>query len=581
MQVTGLTATVQQGFAALVSAERQVVGAFKIGRSHLAPAPSVPRFRSVLSQDRHERGRWAALLQGPVGRLPLPTPEPYYPQSPLIYIAPWIGTAILGQPLVTDYTAIPTATFTGRPLTSAAGSVWREAARPSAPLTARWSRLEVIFGGPGGGAGDSSPGEDDSYPRTVIVTRHWYMIRHALHCVRLPDRTPLPWRSATLRTDASQWGWTLSLELLGRDAAALVQPSGSDPVRIEFGINGATWVCLAEDWSESSKHGNWTVTSVTGRGLSALLSGRYIRPRSYTETAAQTVAQLADQEAGLGAGWTVTWTAADWLVPAGAWSYQGLAPIQAIARLAAAAGGLVYAAPDEQVLSVRPWYRLLPWVWAPGQEDLLVPEAALLGLNRRYRYPDQANAVHVYGGEVGGVQRHVYREGSAGDEFAAEVSEPLITHVDGARALGERTLAAQARPAGVVSFTMAVDPRADYPVPELGDLVRVQVDGGQMGPVTSIQIDVTPEGDGTRVRQTIGLSETVNDYQRLIALMPSEPRTLAQVAAAHGDGTLTVDTLSGGSLRVRGTASVGAWVWVRAGRVEGAAPTLPGGTVAV
>lgn len=419
--------------------------------------------------------------------------------------------------------------------------------------------------------------------RFVIPTRPYYVRIHDLSVVRLPDRTALPWRSITLRTDASLWGWTMSLELIGRNAGALVDPGAGEIVQVEAIINGAPWICLAEDWTESSRHGQWTTTQVTGRGLTAALSGRYQRPRSYTETSARTMAQLAEQELPMGEGWAMTWEPADWPVAAGAWTYQDLSPIEAIARLASDAGALVYASPASQTITVRPVYRMLPWDYAEGQEDLVVPESALVGaVSRRYRYPDQADAVHVYGGEVGGIQARVYRDGSAGDVYGSDRSSPLLTHVDGARALGGRLLAGLATPPGVSSFTMPIEAAGDFPVVRLGDWARVELsEGAEAGPVTSIQISVQADGDGTSVRQTLGLGESTNDYQRLLALMPREPRILGQIAGVGGDGTVVVTTLGGGSLRLRGSGSVGAWVWCRSGRVEDAAPAMTGYEVAV
>lgn len=411
--------------------------------------------------------------------------------------------------------------------------------------------------------------------RFVIPSRPFYMRIHDLSVVRLPDRTELPWRSINLRHDTSQWAWTMSLELMGRDAASLIDPGAGDVVQVEITINGATWICLAEDWTESSAHGQWTTTTVTGRSLTALLSDRYQPPRHYTEAEARTMAQLADQELPISGEWSLTWEPLDWLVPAGAWSYQDLSPIRAIAALAADAGALVYAEPDDKVITVRPVYRMLPWAYSAGSEDLVVPESALVGaLSRRYRYPDQANAVHVYGAEIGGIQGRVYRAGSAGDVYAADRASALMTHVDGARALGGRILAGLATPPGIASFTLPVDARSDFPVVKLGDWARVELsEGAEAGPVTSIQVSVSSDGDGTSVRQTLALGETANDYQRLLALIPTEPRILAQISAV-GSGTATVSTLGGGLLRVRGTGGVGDWVWCRGGRIEDPAPTM-------
>jgi hypothetical protein len=517
-------------------------------------------------------------------RAPLIPPAPYtVPPFPLIDLAVWIGTDPRRPPIIDDLVAIPTAAYTGRPLDSGIRTPWRPRIRHTFTVLALpWTERPVIYGGPGPGTGDGDLWITP-FSRRVIPSRYAYMILHALTCVRLPDRTPLPWKSATLRLAMPEWAWTLALDLTGQNAAALIEPEGDDPVEIEIALNGATWIFLAEDWNSRRAHGTASTVSVSGRSRSAYLSSRYQRQRDYTETQARTLAQLGEQELPYGGGWELLTEVPDWLVPAGAWSYQALSPIQAIARLGAAAGGLLYPDPADRKLTWRPIHRLAPWDISAGQEDLLIPAAAILSANRRYRYPDQADGIHVYGGAVGGLQALVYRAGTAGATLAPEISDPLMTHTDALRALGARHLAAHARPIGYSSITLAVDPRADFPIPVLGDLIRIQLDGGQTAPCTAIEIQVQGGGSANPVtiRQTLALGETQSDYQRLLSLLPQTPTTLAQVTATHSDGTVTCATANGGTLRVLGIAVIGAWVWVQGQRIIGTAPEMPAYNFAV
>lgn len=68
---------------------------------------------------------------------------------------------------------------------------------------------------------------------------------------------------------------------------------------------------------------------------------------------------------------------------------------------------------------------------------------------------------------------------------------------------------------------------------------------------------------------------TTNLYRQLRELLPEPALTVATVTATHTDGTVTVSYPGGSQQRVRGTGSVGAKVFVRAGQVEGDAPNLP------
>lgn len=66
-----------------------------------------------------------------------------------------------------------------------------------------------------------------------------------------------------------------------------------------------------------------------------------------------------------------------------------------------------------------------------------------------------------------------------------------------------------------------------------------------------------------------------NLWRQFEDLLPDSPLLLGTVATHHADGTVTVELLDGGLLRVAGSGSVGDRVFVRDGRVTGDAPTLP------
>ena len=64
-----------------------------------------------------------------------------------------------------------------------------------------------------------------------------------------------------------------------------------------------------------------------------------------------------------------------------------------------------------------------------------------------------------------------------------------------------------------------------------------------------------------------------NAYRRLIALLPETPTDIGEVTATGADGC-TVLLLTGERANVRGSASVGALVYVRDGAIQGPAPSL-------
>lgn len=65
-----------------------------------------------------------------------------------------------------------------------------------------------------------------------------------------------------------------------------------------------------------------------------------------------------------------------------------------------------------------------------------------------------------------------------------------------------------------------------------------------------------------------------NPYKALLALLPDPPLQVGTVASVDG-GVAVVTMPDGGTLSARGSAAVGARVFVRDGVIEGAAPTLP------
>lgn len=64
-----------------------------------------------------------------------------------------------------------------------------------------------------------------------------------------------------------------------------------------------------------------------------------------------------------------------------------------------------------------------------------------------------------------------------------------------------------------------------------------------------------------------------NAYRRLMSLLPEKPADVGEVIGVGTDG-VTVELLTGARQTVRGTATLGALVYVRNGVIEGPAPEL-------
>jgi len=65
-----------------------------------------------------------------------------------------------------------------------------------------------------------------------------------------------------------------------------------------------------------------------------------------------------------------------------------------------------------------------------------------------------------------------------------------------------------------------------------------------------------------------------NPYAALLKLLPQRPVQVGTVLSVAG-GLATVELPGGAMVQARGTASVGATVFLRDGSIEGEAPSLP------
>lgn len=459
------------------------------------------------------------------------------------------------------------------PAVAVAVSVRTPWARHFAPLAIGWRD-----------AWDHEPDEPAS--TVVIPLRLVYRMLHTITIRPLGDTDELPCASVTITHDADSWAYSVEVEVLGRSQWQRVAPVAGAPIECELIIDGHTWRVLIEACEGTHTHARLPVGRARGRSLSARLAGEYSAARDYTENAARTLAQLADQELPP-TGWTLDWQCADWTVPAGAWSYQALPPIAAMARVVEAAGGILVPDRSAQTLVALPRWPVLPWAFAGATPAVEIPLEVLSSATEALPVPgDPANAVYVIGGDVGGVLGWVKRTGSAGDRLLSPISDPLATAEAAARARGARALADQWPAPAYTGFAMPLSPAGgDFPPLELGQLVSLT---GSSTPVRGIVSSVTITGrasqrGGLVVEQQIGIGPRSRNawsaWRRLTAPEPLQPAT---ITAALGSGRyLAALAIGGAEIPVRGTATVGATVWVRGGRIEGEAPGLAGHSIEV
>lgn len=381
--------------------------------------------------------------------------------------------------------------------------------------------------------------------------------------------TPVPLASVHLGYDADSYSWQFNGLLKDESALPLVrQVPGQPPVRLIITINGYRWIVLLDRVQQGRKFGERTINLV-GRGLTSLLGQPYQQPVSATQGADLTVQQLADLQ--LPDGWTIQWTAATWLVPGGAYSYNSKTPIQALAGIVQDIGAMLVPARDSQTMHIMPRYPVLPWHFDIVDPDIVIPESAVVGLEESSVIESQANGVYVHGSEIGGVLSWCRLTGTAGERLVATVSNALMTDVIGCRAVGERLLAGQYTQPAIKSVTLPMDGGVDFPLIGVGQLAEITLSSGSVrGIVNSVSIDA----ELASVRQTIQIGEeTPNTWRMFKDMLPSDPLLVATLSSTDG-ATSLMTLLDNGVVRVRGTGAVGGKYYIRGGRIDGEAPNM-------
>jgi hypothetical protein len=411
------------------------------------------------------------------------------------------------------------------------------------------------------------PPPPEGHETLVIPTQSSYTMQHVISVVTLIGNVAVPVSKVNLALSADAFAWQFSAILADPGALSLVDIVDNEPVKLKITIDGYIWHTIVEEIEHSREFGKQAIT-LKGRGLSALLGVPYEQPKSNAYGSNLTVQQLADMQ--LPVDWTLNWTQETWLVPANAWSYTNQTPIQALAGIANDTGSMLVPARDAQSLTMMPRYPYWPWDFAGATPDLVIPEAAIKSLSLRPRLGTQANGVYVHGGDVGGVLGWCRFNGTDGARLAETCSNNLMTDVIGCRALGSRILAGQYTQPIVKSLTTYLDGDV-FPLAEIGMLAAITIGAEtERGIINSVAIEATLSS----VSQTIQIGEeTPNVWALFKELLPRDPLLVGTLASTDG-ATSIMTLLDGGVISVRGTGTVGNKYYIRAGRIEGEAPTM-------
>ena len=334
-------------------------------------------------------------------------------------------------------TASPWGQFARRPAL-AVRPLWARARRADAERWIPWVRYGRQLDPSWGVV--TPPGSVDE-PLFQIPLLRCYVTVHSIQAVLLPSFERVQLSGVSIASNDDGFGWTLSANgpehLI--DQLALVDGL---PARVRVTIDGIDWVFAVDPPERTRKFAERKV-SVVGQSVTALLGEPYLPASNWDNAAAPFTAQQLVTQALEFTGVDIDWGITDWLVPAGAWSFQGT-PLAVAQRVAEAVGAVVRSHRADETLQFAPRYPALPWEWDATPLDVQMPGQLMTsdGLQNR-RNPDW-EAVYVLG-QVHGQKGHVVRTGTAGAVLAPQVIDSLITHPDAARQRGCAVLGAAGR----------------------------------------------------------------------------------------------------------------------------------------
>ncbi|MBB5204395.1 hypothetical protein HNQ51_001709 [Inhella inkyongensis] len=336
-----------------------------------------------------------------------------------------------------------------------------------------------------------------------IPVRRVYMVANTLSLTRVADGVQIPARSVAVSLDVDSWTWGFSASASAQ-ALPLLTPGVTGPTELQLDLNGMSFRVLVEGISQRRSFGRTELT-IRGRGRNAVLAAPYAAQMSFFNGADQTAAQAATAALltnGVPSGWGVDWGLDDWLLPSGAWSFQG-SPMDAVLTIAQAAGGYVQPHATEATLLVRHRYPVLPRDWSSRVPDIELPADLVSVEDIRWLDKPAYNRVFVAGGQIGGRLGQITLASTAGDLPAAMVVDPLVTDVPALRQRGRAILGEGGRQA-MISLRLPALQQLGLVRP--GKLLRY-VDGGttRLGLVRSLHIEASHE----QAWQTLGVETHV------------------------------------------------------------------------
>ena len=325
-----------------------------------------------------------------------------------------------------------------------------------------------------------------------MVKRKVYIVSNEIYCKRLSDDAPIQLLSCQVGIDRDSFAWSFSASVPYTEVDK-VAPTVDGMTEIELGINGIIWRFVVENYGKRSQFAKTDVT-IGGRSLTAYLTEPYAAKRDYNHSAASFATALADAELNRGgevSGFELDWQLIDdlgWAVPANTLNYQGLTPLQAIQKIAAAGGGFVQSHPSEPTVMVVPDYPIASWHWASATPNKIILPDLVKSESLQWQEKPAYNGVYVEG-VTSGVVAFVKRTGTAGENQAETFVDRMTCDQAAARQKGLSILSEGGKQA-----RMSIDLPMHNSIGLLLPSMLIEVSGQWRGLVRGVSISVQQKG---------------------------------------------------------------------------------------
>ena len=288
-----------------------------------------------------------------------------------------------------------------------------------------------INSGYGSDTGPDDPDPDPEKPEPdQPEIKESYLQMNIINVVALPGRIPVELNSFSISLDLDSFSWAFAGVLIGDSSMALVEPTADGMKEIEIDINGFVWRFMIERYSHETVFADERYT-INGVSRTQLLAAPYAPLRSKSNGAPLNAKQAIVEELE-NTGFTIQYPDQnpyqfpDWVMPAGAFSYQNKTPMEVVVSIVKAAGGVVIPAMEDNRLVAQPRYPANPWLWDSTIMDCIIPASMVHRYSAQWQPEAAYNAVFVSGSEIG-VAVNVKRKGSAGDLPAPDIIEEMLT----------------------------------------------------------------------------------------------------------------------------------------------------------